>query len=77
MSYAEYMDKEIKNIGTHNKGRGVVGWQRPKGYVTNAEFAGQDEAFKSACERAGIPATKRQASKWRRKLGTAYRNRMN
>ena len=77
MSYAEHMQKEIKKIGTHNEGRGAVGWTRPSGYVTNAEFAEQDMKFKDACAKASIPNTKRQASKWRRKIGTAYRNRAN
>ena len=31
--------------------------------------------FKSACEKAGIPETRRQASKFRRKTGLAYRNK--
>lgn len=75
MSYAEHMQKEIKKIGTHNKGRGAIGWTRPSGYVTNTEFAAQNDDFKAACEKAGIPATKRQASKWRRKFGMAYRNK--
>lgn len=75
MSYAEHMQKEIKKIGTHNKGRGAIGWTRPSGYVTNTEFAAQNDWFKAACEKAGIPATKRQASKWRRKFGTAYRDK--
>lgn len=75
MSYAEYREKEIKNIGTHNKGRSAIGWRRPKGYVTKAEFAEQDAKFKEACTKANIPNTKRQASKWRRKLGTAYQNK--
>lgn len=30
--------------------------------------------FKESCEKAGIPATRRQASKFRRKLGLAYRH---
>lgn len=77
MSYAEHMQKEIKKIGTHNKGRGAIGWTRPSGYVTNTEFAAKNDGLKAACEKAGIPATKRQASKWRRKFGTAYRNRAN
>ena len=77
MSYAEHMQKEIKKIGTHNKGRGAVGWIRPSGYVTNTEFATQNDGFKAACEKASVPATNRQASKWRRKFGTAYRNRAN
>lgn len=75
MSYAEHMQKEIKKIGTHNKGRGAIGWTRPSGYVTNTEFAEQDAKFKGACTKANISNTKRQASKWRRKFGTAYRNR--
>ena len=75
MSYAEHMPKEIKKIGTHNKGRGAIGWTRTSGYVTNTEFATQNDGFKTACEKAGIPATKRQASKWRRKFGTAYRDK--
>lgn len=75
MSYAEHMQKEIKKIGTHNKVRGAIGWTRPSGYVTNTEFAAQNDGFKAACEKVGIPATKRQASKWRRKFGTAYRNK--
>ena len=56
MSYAEHMQKEIKKIGTHNKGRGAVGWTRPSGYVTNTEFAAKNDGFKAACEKAGIPA---------------------
>jgi len=31
-----------------------------------------DVAFKKACENAGIPVTKRQASKWNNKKGAAY-----
>lgn len=77
MSYAEHMQKEIKKIGTHNKGHGAIGWTRPSGYVTNTEFAAQNDGFKAACEKVGIPATKRQASKWRRKFGAAYCNRAN
>lgn len=40
--------------------------------MTNAEFA-KDKDFQSACDRAGIPATKRQASKFRSKRGLAYK----
>lgn len=43
--------------------------------VTNKMFAGADEVFKKACEKAGIPATVRQASKYRMKKGLAYKNR--
>ena len=40
---------------------------------TNAEFAAKDQAFRGACEKAGIAATSRQASKWRRDKGSAYK----
>jgi len=41
--------------------------------MTNKEFASTNEEFKSVCERLNIKPTKRQASKWRRKLGSAYK----
>ena len=41
--------------------------------VTNANFAGKDERFKACCEVAGVEATKRQASKFRRGIGRAAR----
>lgn len=41
--------------------------------MTNAAFAKSDTAFAAACEQAGIPATARQAGRWRRKEGLAYR----
>ena len=40
--------------------------------VTNKQFAQTDQKFIEACKHAGIPPTKRQASKWRRKQGLAY-----
>lgn len=42
------------------------------GKPTNEAFAVTDQAFKDACEKAGVPATARQASKFRRKRGLAY-----
>ena len=39
---------------------------------TNRTFAQTNQLFKNACEQAGIPATKRQASKFRRKFGLAW-----
>ncbi len=45
------------------------------GRPTFAYFAAHDEAFRAACDRAGIPPTTRQASKWFRKRGRAYANR--
>jgi hypothetical protein len=41
--------------------------------MTNKIFAEQDEPFKKACEKVGITATKRQASKWRSGKGKAYK----
>lgn len=42
--------------------------------LTNREFAEQDEVFKQACLNVGIEKpTQRQASKWRRKTGKAYK----
>ena len=39
----------------------------------NRTFAQTNQAFKNACERAGTPATKRQASKFRNEYGKAYK----
>ena len=39
--------------------------------MTNRDFAAKDGAFKAACALAGIPATKRQASKYRAGNGAA------
>lgn len=33
------------------------------------------QVFKDACEKAGIPATKRQAIKFKQKKGLAYKSR--
>ena len=41
--------------------------------ITNVNFAKSDEHFINACEAAGIPATARQAGKFRRQTGVAYR----
>jgi hypothetical protein len=45
------------------------------GRPTFASFAANDQQFIDACQKAGIPATTRQASKWFRKRGKAYANR--
>lgn len=37
--------------------------------MTNREFAEKDRNFQKACEAAGIPPTKRQASKYLRGIG--------
>jgi hypothetical protein len=41
--------------------------------MTNKKFAAENAAFKDACNVANIPVTSRQASKWRRHLGRAWK----
>ena len=36
-------------------------------------FKSEDPKFLAACEKAGIPPTRRQASKWLAKRGRAYK----
>lgn len=43
--------------------------------ITNRDFSRHNKAFLLACEKASIPPTKRQASKFRRKQGLAYQHR--
>lgn len=40
---------------------------------TNARYSEKNEEFRTACETAGLPTTSRQASKYRRKIGLAYK----
>lgn len=47
---------------------------RKQFWITNVEFAKTNQAFRFACEVAGIEPTERQASKYRRKTGLAYKN---
>lgn len=41
--------------------------------MTNAAFARTDKTFAAACEQAGIDPSSRQAGKFRRQTGVAYR----
>lgn len=43
--------------------------------MNNTEFAEKDQEFRFACEKAQLPPTKRQASKYRLKSGRAYKFR--
>jgi hypothetical protein len=43
--------------------------------VTNREYTKENEEFKQACSAAGLEPTLAQASKFRRKLGLAYKFR--
>ena len=47
--------------------------KRMKKQLTNAKFAESNPDFRQACLRAGIEATRRQASKWRMKKGKAWK----
>lgn len=40
--------------------------------IPNSVFAKTDDGFKKKCETAGVQPTRRQASKYRRKFGSAY-----
>lgn len=44
---------------------------------TNADYARTSSEFMAACEQAKCQPTKRQASKFRRKMGIAYKARNN
>ena len=44
--------------------------------ITNRDFALHDRLFKRACEKASIPPTKRQASKFRRGKGRAFKSKL-
>lgn len=41
--------------------------------MTNRQFAATDKAFADACAKASTKPTMRQASKYRRKCGAAYK----
>ena len=41
--------------------------------LTNAQYAKDNVMLKNACEKAGIPITTRQASKFQRGIGLAYK----
>ena len=45
--------------------------EEEKPEVTNEQFAKTDEHFQTACEKAGVEPTSRQASKWRNGKGIA------
>lgn len=49
-----------------NRGRKVT-------VETNASYAKTNDTFKQACAEVGIPPTSRQAGKWRRKTGLAWK----
>lgn len=40
--------------------------------TSHRDFAATDPQFRAACQRAGVQPTRRQASRWRRKCGSAW-----
>jgi hypothetical protein len=53
---------------------GGVCWRKhPYPEITNSDFAQLDADFRAACTFAGIEPRARQASKYRRKRGKAYK----
>jgi hypothetical protein len=51
----------------------VPGRKRVENAVNHAAFVKQDQGFKSACEAHNVSPTTRQASKWRRQRGKAWK----
>ena len=45
---------------------------RHKYDLCNEKFSKENMEFQSACDKAGVKPTARQASKWRNKKGLAY-----
>ena len=43
--------------------------------ITNARYAETESTFRAACKEADLPPTKRQAGKYRRKVGIAWTTR--
>lgn len=55
---------------TRVTGPNIQPQHKERGIVNNTRFNAPD--FKVACEAAGVPVTKRQASKWNNRKGAAY-----
>jgi ribosomal protein L32E len=67
---------------------GYKGWRMPdagsvkqaatnaKDKMTNELFASSNPEFLEACKKADLKPTARQASKWRRQMGLAYKTRV-
>lgn len=68
------MTKRTEEKQKESKDQSILaGRQSLKKHETNQAFASNSDGFKKACEKAGIPATSRQASKFRNKCGLAYK----
>ena len=47
--------------------------KKPVAKLTNAQFAKKIMSFRKACQAINIEPTRRQASKWRRATGRAWK----
>lgn len=68
--YTENQRKDGAAIVAARKERAL---KNADGRKTNGSFAATDTEFREACERAGVQPTARQASKWFRKTGLAFK----
>jgi hypothetical protein len=71
MSDALIINKKVHKPGMNSRGLPTRDTNRPE--VDNATFAATNQQFKDACSKAGVQNTKRQASKFRRKFGAAFK----
>jgi hypothetical protein len=67
------INKKAYKPGLNARGLPSRDQNRPE--VDNRTFAGTNQQFKDACSAAGVQPTKRQASKFRRKLGAAFKGK--
>lgn len=70
-SNALIINKKAYKPGLNSRGFPSRDTNRPE--VDNRTFAGTNQQFKDACSAAGVQPTKRQASKFRRKFGAAFK----
>jgi Tfp pilus assembly protein PilE len=73
--YDQYNEEKRKAAKAKLASKREAAEKNAEGRTTNAYFASHDTEFMEACERAGVPNTPRQASKYQRKRGLAYQNR--
>jgi len=76
MSKFQVVDKESDETKARRKFNREFSKARFRG-TSNSDFSKTDVKFKESCEKAGVEATPRQASKYRQKCGAAYNNRNN
>jgi hypothetical protein len=63
-------------LSRFKRGKSAVRKATKSTRVTNTDFTRVNEAFREACDKAGIAPSSRQAGKFRRKTGLAWFSRM-